>query len=97
MQTERNRRTTPKCMLEKAVGKNLSVCMLPALHKVQIMEHLLSCPASELNRYQTGEWPNFIYECAHMLIDGRMLEYMQCLAICRQMSKEEGENALDAK
>ena len=97
MQTERNRRTTPKGMLEKAVGKNLAVCMLPASHKVQIMEHLLSCPASELNNYQTSEWANFIYECAHMLIDGRMLEYMQCLNLCRQMAREDEENAADSK
>lgn len=78
-------------MLEKATGKSLAVSILPASHKVQIMEYLLSCPARELNEYQTGDWANFIYESAHMLLDGRMLEYLQCLALCRQMVKDEAE------
>ena len=89
---ERNRRTTPKCMLEKAARKSLAVSILPASHKVQILEYLLSCPAHELNQYQTSEWANFIYESARMLIDGRMLEFLQCLDMCRKMAKEEDEN-----
>ena len=93
----KDRRTTPKCMLEKATGKSLNIEMMPAAHKVQIIEYLLSCPASELNEYQHGEWPNFIYEAAKMLIDSRLNELMQVLALCRQMAREDETNARELK
>jgi len=93
MAVQRNRRLTPKGLLEKMVGRKIDPNLLPAIHKVQIMEFLLTCPASELTEYQGSENPSFICQCADMLREGRMLEFTQVLNLCRIMAREDALNA----
>ena len=88
-----NRRTTPKGILEKMAGRKVEHNLLPAIHKVQILEYLLTCPASELNKYQQGDCPEFIYESAKLLIDGKLLDFIGVLNLCRIMAREDALNA----
>ncbi len=90
---ERNRRFTPKGLLEKMSGRKIDPNLLPAIHKVQILEYLLMCPASELNDYQTSDIPNFIYEAAKLLIDSRLPDFISVLNQCRIMAREDALNA----
>lgn len=90
---ERNRRFTPKGLLEKMAGRKVDPNLLPAIHKVQIMEYLLTCPASELNDYQSPDCPNFIYESAKLLIDSRLPDFIGVLNQCRIMAREDALNA----
>lgn len=87
--SERNRRTTPKGILERVTGKKLENNVLPASHKVLIMEYLLSCSTREIAKYKDIEYPTFIFECASLLSDDRLGEYMTILAQCYAMTKEE--------
>ena len=48
MAATKNRRTTPKGIMERVTGKKLESNVLPAAHKVLIMEYLLSCPMKEI-------------------------------------------------
>lgn len=89
----RERRYTPKGILEKMAGIKIDPNLLPAIHKVQIMEYLLTCPASELTDYQTPDCPNFIYEAAKLLIDSRLPDFISVLNLCRQMAREDALNA----
>lgn len=93
MANQRNRRFTPKGILEKMAGKKIEPNILPASHKVLILEYLLSCPASEINNYQTADCPNFIYEATKMLLDSRLGDYMSVLNQCRVMAREDALNA----
>lgn len=79
-------------MLEKVSGRKIDPNLLPATHKVQILEYLLTCPAKELSEYQHGECPNFIYEAAKLLIDSRLPEFINVLNVCRQMAREDALN-----
>lgn len=88
----KNRRVTPKGMLEKETGRKIDPNLLPAIHKVQILEYLLSCPASELHDYQHADMPEFIFEAAKLLDDGKLLEFIQVLNLCRIMAREDGLN-----
>ena len=90
---ERNRRFTPKGLLEKMAGRKVDPNLMPAIHKVQIMEYLLTCPASELSDYQTPDCPNFIYESAKLLIDSRLPDFISVLNQCRIMAREDALNA----
>lgn len=92
MAATKNRRTTPKGILEKVTGKKLDNNILPAAHKVQIMEYLLSCPTKEVMKYKEIEYPTFIFECATLLCEDKMGEYMEVLCHCRAMAKEDKEN-----
>lgn len=89
MAETKRRRITPKGLLEQMAGRRIDPNILPASHKVVILEYLLVCPASELNDYQTSDCPNFIYESAKLLIDSRLPEYMNMLSICRSMAQED--------
>jgi len=89
MAETKRRRITPKGLLEQMAGRRIDPNILPASHKVVILEYLLVCPASELNDYQTSDCPNFIYESAKLLIDSRLPEYMNMLSICRAMAQED--------
>lgn len=93
MTVQRNRRLTPKGMLEKMVGRKIDPNLLPAIHKVQIMEYLLSCPHGTLAEYQDNDNPSFICQCVDMLREGRILEFTQVLNLCRQMAREDALNA----
>ena len=89
----RDRRVTPKGVMEKVSGRKIDSNLLPALHKVQILEYLLTCPASELDKYQTPDTPNFIYEAAKLLLDSRLPDFIAILNDCRTMAREDAINA----
>lgn len=93
MANQRDRRVTPKGILEKMAGRKIDPNLLPATHKVQILEYLLTCPASELNDYQAADSPNFIYESAKLLIDSRLPDFINVLNQCRIMAREDALNA----
>ena len=93
MSATKNRRTTPKGILERLTGKKLENNVLPASHKVLIMEYLLSCPTKEMTKYKELEYPTFINECVTLLCNGRLGEYVGVLNQCRIMAKEDEENA----
>ena len=93
MAATKNRRTTPKGILERVTGKKLESNVLPASHKVLIMEYLLSCPTKEMTKYKDIEYPTFINECAILLCNGRLGEYIGVLNQCREMAKVDTENA----
>ena len=88
---ERNRRVTPKGILEKVTGKKLENNIMPAAHKVLIMEYLLSCPINEIAKYKDITYPTFIYECATLLNEDRIGEYITILCQCRTMAREDAE------
>ena len=79
-------------MLEKVSGRKIDPNLLPAIHKVQILEYLLTCPASELSDYQSSDCPNFIYEAAKLLLDSRLPEFINVLSLCRIMAREDALN-----
>ena len=93
MANQRNRRLGPKGLLEKMVGRKIDPNLLPAIHKVQIMEYLLTCPTNELPEYQSDDNPTFVCQCVDMLREGRMLEFTQVLNLCRIMAREDALNA----
>ncbi len=88
---ERNRRVTPKGILEKVTGKKLENNILPAAHKVLIMEYLLSCPITEIATDKDITYPTFIYECATLLEEDRIGEDITILCQCRTIAKEDAE------
>lgn len=92
MAATKNRRTTPKGILERVTGKKLENNILPASHKVLIMEYLLSCPMKEIQKYNDIEYPAFISECATLLYNDRLNEYISILHQCRQMEREDEAN-----
>ena len=89
MAATKNRRTTPKGILERVTGKKLESNVLPASHKVLIMEYLLSCSTKEIEQYKDITYPTFIFECATLLSDDRIGEYMTILCQCRTMARED--------
>jgi hypothetical protein len=89
MAATKNRRTTPKGIMERVTGKKLESNVLPASHKVLIMEYLLSCPTKEVQKYSDIEYPTFINECATLLYNDRLYEFMKVLSICRDMAEED--------
>ena len=93
MAATKNRRTTPKGIMERVTGKKLESNVLPAAHKVLIMEYLLSCPTKEMTKYKEMEYPTFINECATLLCNGRLGEYIGVLDQCRAMAREDANNA----
>ena len=93
MAVQRNRRLTVKGVLEEMVGRKIDPNLLPAIHKVQIMEYLLSCPQGELSEFQSNENPTFICQCVDMLREGRMLDFTKILNLCREMAREDALNA----
>lgn len=93
MASQRNRRIGPKGTLEKMAGRKVYHNLLPAIHKVQIMEFLLTVPINELGIYQSQNNASFITLCADMLREGRMLDFARVLNLCRQMTKEDALNA----
>lgn len=90
---ERNRRVTPKGNLEKMVGRKIDPNLLPAIHKVQIMEFLLTCSHDELVKYVSIDQPVFIVICAKMINEMKLDEYMSVLDRCRAMAREDALNA----
>jgi len=90
---EKNRRITPKGLLVKMVGRKIDPNILPAIHKVQIMEYLLTCPISQLVEYRESNIPTFIHVSAKMLVEGRIPDYMSVLNQCRIMAREDALNA----
>lgn len=93
MAATKNRRTTPKGILERVTGKKLESNVLPAAHKVLIMEYLLSCPTKEMTKYKELEYPTFIYDCALLLCNGKLDEYISALNQCRAMAREDANGA----
>lgn len=93
MAATKNRRITPKGILERVTGKKLESNVLPAAHKVLIMEYLLSCPTKEMTKYKDIEYPTFIYDCALLLCNGKLDEYISALNQCRAMAREDSESA----
>ena len=91
MKQSKNRRTTPKGIMERVTGKKMESNILPAAHKVLIMEYLLSCPISEIAKYNDISLPTFIYECATLLNEDRIGEYITILNQCRTMAREDAE------
>ena len=89
MAATKNRRTTPKGILERVTGKKLESNVLPAAHKVLIMEYLLSCPTKEVQKYSDIEYPTFINECATLLYNDRLYEFMKVLSLCLDMAEKE--------
>lgn len=92
MAATKNRRTTPKGIMERLSGKKLESNVLPASHKVLIMEYLLSCPMKEVQKYSDIEYPTFITECASLLYNDRMSDFINILALCRNMAREDEAN-----
>lgn len=92
MANQRNRRIGPKGALEKMAGRKIDHNLLPAIHKVQIMEFFLTLPANELVVYQSQDNASFITQCAEMLREGRIFDFVRVLDLCRQMAKEDALN-----
>lgn len=93
MANQRDRRTTPKGIVEKVSGRKIEPNLLPATHKVQIMEYLLTCDNEELTRLVDNNHPAFVVLCARLLCDRKISEYMNLLRLCRLMTREEAINA----
>ena len=53
------------------------------------MEYLLQCPADEMIEYNKNTMPTFIVECAMMLINNQIVDYMAVLEACRKMARED--------
>lgn len=90
--TERNRRVSPKGMIEKMTGRKMEINLLPAIHKVQILEYMLTCSREEVQQLGADGMCAFVVMNAKMLCEGRMVDYMNVLRQCRLMAKEETLN-----
>ena len=89
MADNHNRRATAKGILKRLSGKVIEANIIKAIDKVTIMEYLLQCPRQEMMDYDKGEMPTFIVECATMLINNRIVDYMAVLETCRKMARED--------
>lgn len=78
-----------KGILERACGRKLTNNIITPADKVEIMEYLLACPVSEMSGYNDPSMPSFIVECAVMLLNNQIREYMGVLSICRHMARED--------
>ena len=85
---KRNRQLKTKAVIQKMSGKRIAN-LLPAQDKVDIMEYLLQCPASELQSYKGEDYPTFIVECATLLAGQRIGDYISLLRECRAMAEED--------
>ena len=93
MNEQKSRRFTPKGILEKMVGRKIDPNLLPAIHKVQIMEYLLTCPFEEISELRGKDIPIFVAICARMLANEEIARYMSVLNRCRLMAREDALNA----
>lgn len=93
----RNRRVSPKGILEREEGKKLDFILLPSIHKVQIMEFLLTLSMDGLEKYLSTKYPSFVANCACILRQGKIREYMELLQLCKQMEREERMNSRNVK
>lgn len=84
-----NRRATAKGILKRLSGKVIEANIIKAIDKVAIMEYLLQCPAEEMMDYNKNTMPTFIVECAMMLINNQIVDYMTVLEACRKMARED--------
>lgn len=89
----RNRRVTPKGILEKVSGRKVDPNLLPASQKVQIMEFLLSCDYDMLGELADENYPAFIMLNARLLIDRDLRSFIGILRQCRLMAREDALNA----
>ena len=48
-----------------------------------------SIPAEEMIEYNKNNMPTFIVECAMMLINNQIVDYMTVLETCRKMARED--------
>ena len=89
MANNHNRRATAKGILRQLSGKTIEANIIKAVDKVVIMEYMLQCPAEEMIEYNNNSMPTFIVECAMMLINNQIVDYMSVLEICRRMARED--------
>lgn len=89
MADNHNRRATAKGILKRLSGKVIEANIIKAIDKVAIMEYLLQCPAEEMMDYNKNTMPTFIVECAMMLINNQIVDYMTVLEACRKMARED--------
>ena len=89
MADNHNRRATAKGILKRLSGKVIEANIIKAIDKVAIMEYLLQCPAEEMMDYNKNTMPTFIVECALMLINNQIVDYMTVLEACRKMARED--------
>ena len=89
MADNHKRRATAKGILRQLSGKTIESNIIKAVDKVVIMEYLLQCPAEEVIEYNKNTMPTFIVECAMMLINNQIVDYMTVLETCRKMAREE--------
>lgn len=92
MTEQKSRRFTTKGILEKMVGRTIEPNLLPAIHKVQIMEYLLTCPFEEVAELRGKDIPIFVAICARMLANEEIVRYMSVLGRCRIMAREDALN-----
>lgn len=85
---KRKRQIKTKTLVQQMSGKKIAN-LLPAQDKVDIMEYLLQCPASELHAYVEKRYPIFITECAMLLAEKRIGDYIALLRQCRAMATED--------
>ena len=89
MADNHKRRATAKGILKRLSGKVIEANIIKAIDKVAIMEYLLQCPAEEMMDYNKNTMPTFIVECAMMLINNQIVDYMTVLEACRKMARED--------
>lgn len=89
MADNHKRRATAKGVLRQLSGKTIESNIIKAVDKVVIMEYLLQCPAEEVIEYNKNAMPTFIVECAMMLINNQIVDYMSVLETCRKMARED--------
>lgn len=89
MADNHKRRATAKGVLRQLSGKTIESNIIKAVDKVVIMEYLLQCPAEEVIEYNKNTMPTFIVECAMMLINNQIVDYMSVLETCRKMARED--------
>ena len=89
MADNHKRRATAKGILRQLSGKMIESNIIKAVDKVVIMEYLLQCPAEEVIEYNKNTMPTFIVECAMMLINNQIVDYMTVLEACRKMARED--------
>lgn len=64
--------------------------LLPYSDMVVIMRKLLEFPRSKVHEIVgNDEAPTFIYSCAKMLDDDRLVEYLEAFRICQEMCENE--------
>lgn len=81
--------------IERTLNIKISTS-LPNIDKVAMLEWMLTQPASEISRINDrSETPAFIGICAGMLLQNKMVEYMQVLSLCREMASEDDKRSKD--